>query len=153
MTIVHDGAAYSRTEKAEVLLGFPFMVEGLKVCWEGHDPEKNCGLCEKCLRTRLNFAASGCNDPPCFSDAFDKRMLSGLVAQSALQVSELEGVVRFVRRKRWSYPWLNALRRRIWLSRLAIPIKRATRWNEIRGWLRAKRSGLRPTMASASVDS
>ena len=142
MTIVHDGAGYSRTDKAEVLLKFPFVLEGLKVCWQGSDPEKNCGACEKCLRTRLNFAASGCNDPPCFTGSFDKKMLSGLVPQSALQVSELEGVVRFVRRKGLSYPWLNALRRRIWLSRLAIPIKEAVRWNEIREWLRSKRNAL-----------
>jgi hypothetical protein len=147
MTIVHDGAGYSRTDKVEILLGFPFVLEGLKVCWEGSDPEKNCGVCEKCLRTRLNFAASGCNDPPCFTGSFDRKMLSGLVAQSALQVSELEGIMRYARRKRLSYPWLNALRRRIWLSRLAIPAKRAARWNEIREWARSKRSALRQRTA------
>ena len=149
MTIVHDGAGYSRTEKAELLLGFPFVVEGLKVCWEGRDPEKNCGRCEKCLRTRLNFAAAGCNDPPCFSSAFDEKMLSELVVQSTAQLSELEAISSFARRRRLSYPWVNSLRRRIWLSRLAIPTKRAVRWNEMRGWLRDKRNGLRSAVRSS----
>jgi hypothetical protein len=153
MTIVHDGAGYSRTEKAEILLNFPFMLEGLKVCWEGSDPETNCGRCEKCLRTRLNFAASGCNDPPCFSGSFDKSMLSGLTAQTVIQVAELEGIMKFARRKRLSYPWLNALRRRIWLSRIAIPIKTAVRWEELRPWLRAKRNGVRRRAVDAPVRS
>jgi hypothetical protein len=143
MKIVHDGAGYSRTEKAELLLGFPFVVEGLKVCWEGQDPEKNCGKCEKCLRTRLNFAAAGCNDPPCFPGQFDENMLSELVAETSAQLAELEGISTFLRRRRLSYPWVNALRRRIGLSRLAIPTKRAVRWHAMRGWLRAKRNGLR----------
>jgi hypothetical protein len=149
MTIVHDGAGYSRTEKAELLLGFPFAVEGLKVCWEGRDPEKNCGRCEKCLRTRLNFAAAGCNDPPCFSGAFEEKMLSELVAQTSAQLAELDGISTFARRRRLSYPWVDALRRRIWLSRLAIPTKRAVRWNEMRGWLRARRNGLRRAARSS----
>jgi hypothetical protein len=105
------------------------------------------------LRTRLNFAASGCNDPPCFSDSFDKSMLSGLIPQTAIQVAELEGIMRFARRKRLSYPWLNALRRRIWLSRIAIPIKTAIRWGEVRPWLRAKRNGLRRRGADSPAES
>ena len=148
MKIVHDGAGYSRTEKAELLLGFPFVVEGLKVCWEGGDPEKNCGRCEKCLRTRLNFAAAGCNDPPCFPGPFDEKMLSELVVQTTAQLCELESIARFARRRRLPYPWVNALRRRIWLSRLAIPTKRAVRWNEMRGWLRARRRSLRSAVRS-----
>jgi hypothetical protein len=152
MTIVHDGAGYSRTEKAEVLQGFPFVVEGLKVCWEGRDPEKNCGRCEKCLRTRLNFAASGCNDPPCFSGPFEKKMLSELVAQSTAHVAELESIVSFVQRRRLSYPWLNALRRRIWLSRMAIPLKAAVRWDDVRARLRATRNSLRERAASTPVE-
>ena len=153
MTVVHDGAGYSRTEKAELLRGFPFVVEGLKVCWEGRDPAKNCGRCEKCLRTRLNFAASGCNDPPCFSEPFEKKMLSGLVAQTTAQIAELEGVVSFVERRRLSYPWLNALRRRIWLSRTAIPLKSAVRWEQLRTRLRAARNGLRERAVNTAVES
>jgi hypothetical protein len=139
---VHDGAGYSRTEKAEVLQRFPFVVEGLKVCWEGRDPDKNCGRCEKCLRTRLNFAASGCNDPPCFSGTFETKMLAELLARTTEQVAELESVVSFVQRRRLSYPWLNALRRRIWLSRMAIPLKAAVRWDELRSRLRATRNAV-----------
>jgi hypothetical protein len=78
-------------------------------------------------------------------------MLSGLTAQTVIQVAELEGIMKFVRRKRLSYPWLNALRRRIWLSRLAIPVKTAVRWDQLRPWLRAKRNALRRRAAGGSA--
>ena len=81
MTIVYDGAGYSRTAKVDAISAFPRLIEQLKVCWEGEDQSENCGYCEKCLRTRLNFAAVGVNDPGCFPGPLDTKMLRKLRAR------------------------------------------------------------------------
>ena len=152
MSMVHAGAGYSRTEKVEAIAKFPFFVEELKVCWQGSDQYKNCGRCEKCLRTRLNFAAAGFNEPSCFDDPFEPKMLWKLRARTHIQVVELEGIVTYLRRRGLSYPWVNALKRQIFLSRLAIPLEKALRWSELRAFLRSvfvrlglkKRRGVEP---------
>ena len=56
-----DGAEYDRTEKVAWLARntWPGVVNRLRVCWEGEIKDRNCGSCEKCLRTALNFWAAG----------------------------------------------------------------------------------------------
>ncbi|ANQ85748.1 hypothetical protein dqs_2718 [Azoarcus olearius] len=61
--VIHDGASHSRTEKVGVISGWKAGAENLRVCWEGDLKDANCGQCEKCLRTRLNFLATG-QQPP-----------------------------------------------------------------------------------------
>ena len=41
-------------------------VENLRVCWQGVLNDRNCGKCEKCIRTKLNFLACGNLIPSCF---------------------------------------------------------------------------------------
>lgn len=134
MTIVHDGASFSRTEKVEALSIYPHVVKQLKVCWEGAAQDENCGRCEKCLRTRLNFAAAGVRKPGCFSDPFDASMLRKLRAKSRLQVIELETILTYMQRRHLWYPWINALRRRILWSRLVL------RLDQVFGWQRTTAS-------------
>jgi len=66
-SIVHDGAGFSRTEKIAVIARDPLATRALKVCWESADLSTNCGVCEKCVRTRLNFKAVGIDQPTCFA--------------------------------------------------------------------------------------
>jgi hypothetical protein len=145
MTIIHDGASYSRTEKVEAISKFPFYVDQLKVCWEGRNQYENCGECEKCLRTRLNFAAVGNNEPSCFRGPFDKKMLRKLQARGAIELLELEGILTYMRQRGLSYPWVNGLRRRIVLLRLAIPVKTAIRWPKLKALARSALQTLRGT--------
>jgi hypothetical protein len=148
-TIVHYGAGCSRTQKVEAIAAFPFFADRLQVCWEGGSAHENCGRCEKCLRTRLNFAAVGNNEPGCFRGAFEAKMLRKLRAKSPIQIAELRGIVTYVRRRRLSYPWINPLCRRIMLAALAIPIRRATRWPALKVWLRSAFRPLRRRQRSA----
>src|SRR5262249_536940 len=62
LNVIHDGAAFSRTEKIAFLSGSPAALQSLKVCWEGKNQGRNCGVCEKCVRTLLNFLAVGISD-------------------------------------------------------------------------------------------
>lgn len=65
-SIVHDGAGFSRTEKIALIAQDPVATRAVKVCWHAADLSTNCGTCEKCVRTRLNFRAVGVDSPSCF---------------------------------------------------------------------------------------
>ncbi|MGC2656554.1 MAG: hypothetical protein WA324_01160, partial [Bryobacteraceae bacterium] len=69
--IVHDGAGYSRTQKVEEIIKNSTATAVAKVCWEGTETYKNCGVCEKCVRTQLNFLAAGEPMPACFDAPLD----------------------------------------------------------------------------------
>ena len=68
---MHDGAAYNRTEKVKEIIAWPAAVKNLRVCWQGILQDKNCGQCEKCIRTQLNFLATGNPIPEAFSKKID----------------------------------------------------------------------------------
>lgn len=62
------GAGKWRTEKARSVGPEKAVIENLRVCWERPDSLGNCGKCEKCLRTKLNFQAVGVLDIPALGD-------------------------------------------------------------------------------------
>ena len=60
MTVSCDGVAISRSRKIQEIAKWPEARRELRVCWEQRGVAgKNCGRCEKCLRTHLCFLASG----------------------------------------------------------------------------------------------
>jgi hypothetical protein len=59
MRMSHPGASATRTEKARALGALPSVREHIRVCWQGVVPGRNCGRCEKCVRTKANFLAAG----------------------------------------------------------------------------------------------
>ncbi len=66
--VIHDGASYTRTEKVHAFADWQVGVNNLRVCWEGDIKDKNCGRCEKCVRTQFNFLACGRSIPNCFPE-------------------------------------------------------------------------------------
>ena len=58
------GASWSRTEKAGFVAANPAVLEHLRVCYERPELGGNCGVCEKCVRTKLNFYAVGVSPVP-----------------------------------------------------------------------------------------
>ncbi len=67
--VIHDGASHSRTEKVEEIAIWKTGIDNLRVCWQGDLKDRNCGVCEKCVRTKLNFLATGNYIPKCFPDS------------------------------------------------------------------------------------
>ncbi|MGP1719099.1 hypothetical protein [Shewanella frigidimarina] len=57
--VVHDGSGYTRTEKISFISDWVEGSKNLRVCWEGEYLNRNCGKCEKCLRTQVGFIATG----------------------------------------------------------------------------------------------
>jgi 7-cyano-7-deazaguanine synthase in queuosine biosynthesis len=53
------GASWYRTEKAAIVGANPVVLKRIRVCYERPELGENCGACEKCLRTKLNFYAAG----------------------------------------------------------------------------------------------
>jgi hypothetical protein len=116
MSLVHHGAQFSRTMKVEVLARHPEIVERLKVCWEGTSQHENCGICEKCIRTRLNFMAVGIHRPGCFEDPFDLSMVKKIRGHKPVQLNELATLIEYATGRQTTAPWLGPLRRRLmWL--------------------------------------
>lgn len=113
MSIVHDGAQFTRTAKLELLREHPTIVRHLKVCWEGRRQYENCGTCEKCVRTRLNFLAVGVPEPACFSQPFELDQLRGLRVGNAFQLGELRTLLQYAEERQLAADWVDRLRARI----------------------------------------
>jgi len=59
VTVIHDGARYARFQKVRELASWPAALAALRVCPSNPGNQLNCGVCEKCLRTRLELLAAG----------------------------------------------------------------------------------------------
>ncbi len=66
ITIIHDGSRFSRLQKVRDLARWPAGLAALRVCPASVGSRANCGECEKCLRTRLEFLAAGIGETEAF---------------------------------------------------------------------------------------
>ena len=57
------GYSAGRTSKVAAIASADDLASHLRVCWEGPVTGRNCGHCEKCVRTKLNFLAAGARPP------------------------------------------------------------------------------------------
>jgi hypothetical protein len=113
LRIVHDGAGYSRTQKVEELAKFPTAAKSLKACWEGKETFKNCGRCEKCIRTLLNFKAVGVSNPACFDVPLDNALIKSIHIRNDAQFAELKSIVVYATAKSLHGEWLDELKARV----------------------------------------
>jgi hypothetical protein len=124
MSIIHDGAGFSRTEKIAVLANHTEACNVLKVCWEGAVQSSNCGYCEKCIRTQLNFLAAGCNIPLCFPKSFDMRHINSINIRNTAQLAELSSIIHHANANGIVSAWVPVLQKRVRTWR---PISRSRR--------------------------
>ncbi|HHB81915.1 MAG TPA: hypothetical protein ENK61_00420 [Devosia sp.] len=57
--IVTEGLGFSRSQRAAYINENSDLAPHIRVCWENAHTGTNCGTCEKCIRTQLNFRAVG----------------------------------------------------------------------------------------------
>jgi hypothetical protein len=57
--IVATGGGWTRSEKVALIGASDSIRSNLRVCWAFPENKLNCGQCEKCVRTYLNFLATG----------------------------------------------------------------------------------------------
>ncbi|MBY0510479.1 MAG: hypothetical protein K2P94_10070 [Rhodospirillaceae bacterium] len=112
--VVHDGAGFSRTDKIAAIMKNSLACKTLKVCWAGADQSENCGYCEKCVRTQLNFSAAGAkSSPPCFPSELDVNDIRRIQINNKYQLAELASILAYAREHGVSAPWMPVLQDRL----------------------------------------
>lgn len=109
-SIVHDGAAFSRTEKIAVIAQDPVATRAVKVCWEAADLSTNCGICEKCVRTMLNFKAVGIDRPACFAGEITPDQIRGIRFVNESQRAAWRAISDYADSHALHGDWLDAMR-------------------------------------------
>lgn len=109
-SIVHDGAAFSRTEKIAAIAQDPVATRAIKVCWEAADLSTNCGVCEKCVRTRLNFKAVGVDRPSCFDGELTPQQIRAIHFSNESQRAGFRSILAYAESHGLQGDWLDAMR-------------------------------------------
>ncbi len=113
-SIIHDGAAFSRTDKVAEVRKHSVACETLKVCWAGTNQSGNCGKCEKCVRTQMNFLATGAtSNPACFSKELDVNDINNIKIYTEAQLAEMASIVSYAESHNVNGQWLTILKTRI----------------------------------------
>lgn len=83
------GMGQSRNDKVAQVAPFKSVREHLRVCWRQPENGQNCGFCEKCVRTRLNFLCAGYDDLPAFGGKLMPEHIEQLKIQNTPQADML----------------------------------------------------------------
>lgn len=121
------GAALTRMERVERMASHPLLVEHIRVCWLGTVPGRNCGTCEKCRRTQLNFMAAGIPVPERLGAAPGVFDILGLVADSGQKIDFLSEISKAAVGGPMPRPIRMALTLTIWKNRLLRPFRNLRR--------------------------
>lgn len=124
-----DGGAASRVDKIRAIASWPEATEHLRVCWEGEDRGGNCGRCEKCLRTILNFRAVGKPLPPCFPRDVKDEDIQRVPIRNSTQRNEFESILR--------HAHANGLRDAVWVKMLESRLRDGRKKDPL--WVRLRR--------------
>ncbi len=118
-----EGAGFTRTERVRLICDYPEIAAKLRVCWEGPKTGGNCGRCEKCIRTKLNFLANR-QEPLCFDGRPTRAQILGLTARNQVQLAFLSEILASARKNGASGPWLESLRLAIAKNRVMLPARK-----------------------------
>ncbi len=105
------GINVSRTERASQIKDWRVGLENLHVCWEGLNKSVNCGHCEKCIRTKLNFKAVGVDHLACMpSDITLKQVCDDSLVNSEFVLSFYKEALTYgVEHGHFSSQWIEEL--------------------------------------------
>lgn len=112
----------TRTDRVGIIARRPDIASRLRVCWEDTRSGRNCGKCEKCIRTNLNFLANGL-EPYCFERRPTLREILGIRARNRAQIVLLEEIASFARKRGIDDPWVSALAVSIAMNKLLRPVR------------------------------
>ncbi len=85
LVVEQDGFEFTRTEKTERVAESDFALEHLRVCYSG-DGLRNCGKCEKCIRTKIQLALAGALDRCPSLGSLDARTVARMSLPEAWQL-------------------------------------------------------------------
>ncbi|MBS0249512.1 MAG: hypothetical protein JSR78_00420 [Proteobacteria bacterium] len=90
LKIESDGGAYDRIDRARYVDRHRELVPHLRVCWAGPRTGENCGVCTKCVLTKLNFAAARVAEPWPFPQGLTSELIRGMTLKTWWQKQFLE---------------------------------------------------------------
>jgi len=125
LTVVEDGAGLNRCKKIAKLAGWPAGVEALRVCWQGERRDRNCGECEKCVRTMYNFLAAGLPVPPCFDRTPTPALLQRVRLRSPILAEEWAQLLLVAERNGIGARWVDVVRRKVAAYRARTAVREA----------------------------
>jgi hypothetical protein len=117
-----EGGGFTRTQRVRLICDYPEVAARLRVCWEGPITGGNCGHCEKCIRTKLNFMANGF-EPLCFDDRPTQLEILRLTTRNAAQLALLKELVASAKKNGVTDRWTTSLKLAIAKNRLALPTR------------------------------
>jgi hypothetical protein len=94
ITLIHEGIRFSRLAKVREIAHSRFGLANLRVCPANAAGRLNCGVCEKCIRTRLELLAAGIDESPAFGPSAmpAEQLASKLAIESEYQTAYYEEV-------------------------------------------------------------
>ena len=113
LQVVEDGAGHNRCEKIAELAEWPAGLAELRVCWEGSQRDRNCGQCEKCVRTMHGFLAAGLAIPPCFERPPTLSQVARVRLRTPVLAEEWGQLLLSAERNGVRAPWVAIARRRL----------------------------------------
>jgi hypothetical protein len=124
--IIHDGIAFKRIEKIRELTHFPAALQGLRVCWEGEQLDRNCGRCEKCIRTILGFRVMGIGLPSCFEQDVTERQILDIHTSKKSQITYFEEILEIAKENGISDSWVSTLEECIKRNQRSVTLKQSS---------------------------
>ncbi len=110
--ILHDGAKFIKGEKVVGISKWKTGINNLRVCYEGERQDINCGVCNKCIRTRLNFEVNGLELPKSIPNPTNGKGIRKLIFRDRVweelyyQALRLSKVNKIKIRFKWSYYYM-----------------------------------------------
>jgi len=92
------GSAHTRLERLGVIAEYPVIINNLRVCWEALESGINCGVCHKCVRTRLEMEVYGLN-PDIFNSPMKAEHIEQLEFHDYLTLCFLEEIYHALHKK------------------------------------------------------
>jgi hypothetical protein len=109
--IVHDGASFTRIDKVNEIANWPEALRYLRVCWQGEQKDRNCGRCEKCIRTILNFRVLGFGLPSCFEQDVSDQQILALKGLDSVAIAFFSDILSAAKAASIRKPWVYALKK------------------------------------------
>jgi hypothetical protein len=122
-TLRSEGQAFLRTARTELVAAVPALIQHVRVCWAGPITGANCGRCEKCVRTQLNFLAAGCDPGPAFPVRARLRDILLINAPHPGSVNYLVDILDSSKRNNFGGRWRTALSINCLMNRALLPLR------------------------------
>jgi len=126
--IFYDSPDAPRNIKVREIASWPEAQRYLRVCLgkDRTERDKNCGRCEKCIRTILNYRALGLGLPACFEHDASLSQIGKLCFQNVKFLHYYNAILEDARNSKVTGGWTRMVQLMIFTNRMRHLITRST---------------------------